>query len=155
MRREKKRVSFLRKLHSVSSTKGNAIGTSKQKRKKRKGPSATLATFAASLAAELPSEEARGSSLKLFGTSVNNMKARERIAKEETARMLQVCDHPQFQSDPLAALTSHLSATLPPPPVASTADDRNIHRRKMDKKTRKAQRAASEALAAASHGMVE
>lgn len=33
--------------------------------------------------------------------------------------MSQVLAHPQYQSNPIAAITSHLSATLPPPPEAA------------------------------------
>lgn len=36
----------------------------------------------------------------------------------ETARLQQVLVHPQFQADPVAAVTAHLAATLPPPPPA-------------------------------------
>lgn len=36
----------------------------------------------------------------------------------ETARLQQVLVHPQFKADPVAAVTAHLAATLPPPPRA-------------------------------------
>ena len=36
----------------------------------------------------------------------------------ETERLQQVLVHPQFAADPVAAVTAHLAATLPPPPPA-------------------------------------
>lgn len=70
--------------------------------------------------------------------------------KDESARLQQVVQHPEFQNDPLAAITSHLSATLPPPPPAP--------RPKMDKKQRKLEKKRRAQMAkanAASNDMAE
>jgi hypothetical protein len=64
---------------------------------------------------------------------------------EESARLRQVLAHPQFKNDPIAAITSHLSATLPPPPQPAKAAPAQ---RRRDKK-KKAKAAKAEAAAAA------
>ena len=50
---------------------------------------------------------------------------------------MQVLAHPQFQADPIAAVTSHLQATLPPPePVKAQRTNKNgsqNRRRRKDK----------------------
>ena len=38
-------------------------------------------------------------------------------SNEESERLQQVLKHPQFQADPIAAIASHLQATMPPPPA--------------------------------------
>ena len=148
-RREQKKVTFLQKIHSTASQKGIISGTASRKRKKRKEPSKVFSTFAASLADQLDLVSADGKrNFKLPGKSINNLKAREKIAKDETKRMIQVLDHPQFQANPLAALTSHLTATLPPPPERTEVVKND--RQRMDKRTKRARRAAAAAVASAS-----
>jgi len=55
-------------------------------------------------------------------------------SKDESERIKQVLQHPEFQKDPLAAITSHLSASLPPPPLEVPIKDNK--QRKFEKKRR-------------------
>jgi hypothetical protein len=52
---------------------------------------------------------------------------------EESERLQQVLQHPTYQSDPLAAIASHLEATMPPPPVPRKPT-MDAHQRKIVKK---------------------
>ena len=64
------------------------------------------------------------------------------MAEVETQRMQAVLQHPQFQANPLAAVASHLAATLPaapPPPGKGPAKDAATLRR--EKKKRRKERA--------------
>lgn len=72
--------------------------------------------------------------------------AREKVAEVETQRLQAVLQHPQFQANPLAAVASHLAATLPavpPPPTKGPAKDAATLRR--EKKKRRKERARQEA----------
>lgn len=40
------------------------------------------------------------------------------VMSKDIFNMAQVLAHPQYRLDPIAAITSHLAATLPPPPEA-------------------------------------
>jgi hypothetical protein len=55
---------------------------------------------------------------------------------EESERLQQVLQHPTFQADPLAAIASHLEATMPPPPapLKPTMDAKQKKHQKMMKK---------------------
>ena len=55
---------------------------------------------------------------------------------QESERMQQVLSHPQFQADPLAAIASHLEATLPPPPPP-LKPKMTAQQKKMQKKMKK------------------
>ncbi|KAG7667476.1 hypothetical protein Ndes2526B_g03482 [Nannochloris sp. 'desiccata'] len=110
-----KKVAFLEKLTANKPAKSTSAGV--QKKKKRR-PSIALSNFG-SLAQSLKeaAKKAEGSlSKKLPGASVGTLKARSRIANEESERLQQVLQHPTFQADPLAAIATHLEATMPPPP---------------------------------------
>ena len=52
---------------------------------------------------------------------MGTQRGRERVAVVETERLQQVLQHPQFMANPLAAITSHLAATLPAAPAATSA----------------------------------
>ncbi len=73
---------------------------------------------------------------------VLSLQAREKVAEVETQRLQAVLQHPQFQANPLAAVASHLAATLPaapPPPSSGPAKDAATLRR--EKKKRRKERA--------------
>lgn len=54
------------------------------------------------------------------GNSIHAVpKHAQAISEGGRCGMPQVLAHPQYQSNPIAAITSHLSATLPPPPEAA------------------------------------
>ena len=54
----------------------------------------------------------------LFLSFAANTRSNLEAASKDPLTMSQVLAHPQYRSDPIAAITSHLSATLPPPPEA-------------------------------------
>lgn len=135
-------------------------------RKKKRQPSAALNSLPllsevlAEVAAEREGAAAGGVGAggrpkrRQLGTSVGSLRARDRVAEKEAPRMQQVMQHPQFQANPIAAIASHLSATLPPPPPPQrlvTAEEQQQLRR--DKKWRQRQR-TSTAKAAAAGAMV-
>ena len=112
--------------------------------KKKRRPSAAL-TDLASLTASLSEAAAglHGSARRQFGAAVGTQRGRERVAAVETQRLQQVLAHPQFQANPLAAVASHLAATLPavppPPPTKQQLQGKAAARR--DKKKRRRERA--------------
>lgn len=58
----------------------------------------------------------------------------------------QVLAHPQFQADPIAAVASHLAATLPPapPPPKPAADPARRRQQKQLQKQRRKERRMAE-----------
>lgn len=48
-----------------------------------------------------------------FGESVGTNAVRRIILEKETERLQQVVSHPVYKSDPIAAITNHLSRTIP------------------------------------------
>lgn len=109
-----------------------------QKKKKRR-PSVALSNLG-SLAASLQdaAKKAAAKEQRQEGAAVGTLRARERIVKEESQRLQAVLQHPQFQADPLAAIASHLEATLPPPPLPPKPKMDNRQRR-LQKKLKKKQ----------------
>ena len=68
--------------------------------------------------------------------------AREKVAEVETQRLQAVLQHPQFQANPLAAVASHLAATLPAaPPPPSTGPQKDAATLRREKKKRRKERA--------------
>lgn len=78
-----------------------------------------------------------------FGASVGTQKGREKVAEVETARLQQVLTHPQFQANPLAAVVSHLAATVPaaPPKPAARQQQKDAATLRREKKKRRKERA--------------
>lgn len=119
-----------------------------QKKKKRQ-PSAALVDLASlthSLAEAAAGLEGGVAARHQFGRGVGTQRGRERVAEVETQRLQQVLSHPQFVANPLAAVASHLAATLPaapPPPSQLPAKDAAALRR--EKKKRRKERARAEA----------
>ena len=142
---------FVCVLAGVAATKLTAAKGGVAKKKKKKQPSKAL-TDLASLTASL-SEAAGalgggdGGKRRQFGTSVGTQRGRERVAEVETARLQQVLDHPQFKANPLAAVASHLAATLPPPPPKPLPQQqqKDAATLRREKKKRRKQRAKGEA----------
>lgn len=122
-----------------------------QKTKRR--PSAALTDLdsltrsLAEAAAGLEGGGAGAGGRREFGRSVGTQRAREKVAEVEAPRLQAVLAHPQFQANPLAAVASHLAATLPPPPpkpaARGAAKDAATLRR--EKKKRRKERARAEA----------
>ncbi len=109
-----------------------------QKKKKRR-PSVALSnlkSLAESLQEAAKKAAARGQ--REEGAAVGTLRARERIVKEESQRLQAVLQHPQFQADPLAAIASHLEATLPPPPPPPKVKQ-DPRQRRLQKKLKKQQ----------------
>jgi len=117
-------------------------------KKKRKAPSVAL-TDLTTLTASL--NEAAGAleagHKRQFGASVGTQRGREKVAEVETGRLQQVLAHPQFQANPLAAITSHLAATLPaaPPKPLPKGQQKDAAMLRREKKKRRKERAAAEA----------
>lgn len=78
-----------------------------------------------------------------FGAGVGTQKGREKVAEVETARLQQVLTHPQFQANPLAAVASHLAATVPaaPPKPAPRQQQKDAATLRREKKKRRKERA--------------
>lgn len=74
---------------------------------------------------------------------MGTQKGRERVAEVETARLQQVLTHPQFQANPLAAVVSHLTATVPaaPPKPAARQQQKDAATLRREKKKRRKERA--------------
>ena len=116
--------------------------------KKKRQPSAAL-TNLDSLTASLHDAALEGASRRQFGHSVGTQRGRERVSVVETERLQQVLQHPQFMANPLAAITSHLAATLPAAPQpASHQQLKDAATLRREKKKRRKERAAAEAAAA-------
>ncbi|KAL4451626.1 hypothetical protein ABPG75_007288 [Micractinium tetrahymenae] len=145
-RKLSRKVKFLER---VAATKLSASKGGVAKKKKRK-PSVAL-TDLSSLTASL--NEAAGAldggggggggRRHAFGSSVGTQKGREQVAEVETARLQQVLAHPQFQANPLAAVASHLAATLPaaPPKPAGRQQQKDAATLRREKKKRRKERA--------------
>lgn len=117
-----------------------------QKQKKRPSVALTdLASLTSSLA-EAAAGLQGGGARREFGRSVGTQRAREKVAEVEAPRLQAVWAHPQFRANPLAAVASHLAATLPPPPpkpaAGGPAKDAATLRR--EKKKRRKERARAE-----------
>lgn len=121
-----------------------------QKKKKRPSVALTdLASLTASLNEAAAGLEGCGPQRRQFGRSVGTQRGRERVAAVEMQRLQQVLQHPQFVANPLAAVTSHLAATLPaaPPPPSTQAAKDPAQLRREKKKRRKERAAAGRAMA--------
>ncbi|KAK9815410.1 hypothetical protein WJX72_003228 [[Myrmecia] bisecta] len=111
-----RRVRFFEKV--AASNPLGARGTIQKKQKRRRQPSAALAdlsTLADSLG-EAANKLTTKADKKQKGLGVGGCKARTRITADETARLQQVLAHPHFKANPIAAITNHLTAMLPPVP---------------------------------------
>lgn len=108
-----------------------------------------LASLTASLNEAAAGLEGGGPQRRQFGRSVGTQRGRERVAAVEMQRLQQVLQHPQFVANPLAAVTSHLAATLPaaPPPPSTQAAKDPAQLRREKKKRRKERAAAGRAMA--------
>lgn len=103
-------------------------------------------TDLASLTHSLNEAAAEGSGRRPFGAAVATQRGRERVAEVETQRLQAVLAHPQFLANPLAAVASHLAATLPaapPPPSARPQKDAATLRREKKKRRRERAREAA------------
>ena len=101
-----------------------------------------LSTLSASL-----TEAGEAKQQRQFGESVGTSRARAKVAEVESGRLAAVLAHPTFQADPLAAVTSHLAATLPQPPAATGGPRRKLSEneakaRRREKKRRQRGRGA-------------
>jgi hypothetical protein len=116
-----------------------------QKRKKPSVALTDLASLTASLAETAAELDASSAGKRQLGRSVGTQRGRERVAQVESGRLQQVLAHPQFQADPLAAVASHLAATLPPPPQQPSKQQlKDPAQLRREKKKRRKERAAAE-----------
>jgi hypothetical protein len=70
-------------------------------------------------------------------------------SNEESERLQQVLQHPTFQADPLAAIASHLAATMPaPPPLPKLPMDakQKKHQKMMKKQKLKAEQQGNDMI---------
>ncbi|KAI3437695.1 hypothetical protein D9Q98_000144 [Chlorella vulgaris] len=143
-----RKVKFLERVAAtkLSTSKG---GVSKKKQKKAPSLALTnLASLTASLAEVAAEDDAEGPGRRQFGRSVGTQKGRARVAEVESLRHQQVMQHPQFQLNPIAAIASHLAATLPPaPPPSARQQAKDPAQLRREKKKRRKERAAGGALA--------
>ena len=132
----------------VAATKLTTSGGGVAKRRaKKRAPSAALASLS-SLGVSLDEAAAGGGGgQRQFGRSLGTARARARVAEVEAPRLQQVLAHPQFQANPLAAVASHLAATLPPPPPPPAARQapKDAAAARREKKKRRRERARAEA----------
>lgn len=105
----------------------NAALQAQARVQKRRGKKAAALPDLRSLAGELKQlaaaqgqeqkQQQQQQSRKGTGSSVKRAKARLALGLRESQRLQQVLAHPSFQADPVAAITNHLTATLPPAPA--------------------------------------
>mmetsp|Transcript_20281 Transcript_20281/g.61108 ORF Transcript_20281/g.61108 Transcript_20281/m.61108 type:complete len:197 (-) Transcript_20281:201-791(-) len=89
----------------------------KGKRKQLSGALADLSSLSGALLDAASSDAAKAEQkAKPKGLGVGGAKKRMRINDREAVRLEQVLGHPQFIADPIAAITAHLEATMPPKP---------------------------------------
>eukprot|EP00887_Chlorella_sp_A99_P001807 scaffold19.g1807.t1 len=146
---QKKITRKVKFLERVAASKPLATKSGVAKKKKKWQPSAALNSLpllSESLAEAVAQRASTGGDkrAKPPGASVGSARGRERVAEAELPRVQAVLAHPQFQADPIAAITSHLSATLPPQllpkPALKPAEEQQ---RRRDKKRRQRQRASA------------
>ena len=119
-------MNFVGRVKSSSQAASLAAQKPLQKRRKRRQIPNTLATLnsladALNIASE-ETQQADQRRRRLEGKGA--CKKRTRITAEETVRLQEVLNHPQYQADPFAAIQSHLEATLPPSPKRKAAATR-------------------------------
>lgn len=162
-----KKVKFLQK---VADSKPRKLGVTKaglgkhgSGKRRRQGRPSTLTDLSTLMeglqAASHEAEAGAAEQLRRKGQSVTSQRGRARVLEQEAGRLQQVLHHPQFIADPLAAVRTHLSATLPEAPPASARGSRagaGSQEAKLPrsekKKRQKANRAARAAAAAMEEG---
>ncbi|GBF95091.1 hypothetical protein Rsub_07675 [Raphidocelis subcapitata] len=126
-RKVNRKVKFLERVAASKKAALAATGGGVAKKRKAKSkPLPTLDSLAGALSAvEAAVSDSKASKAKQSdkgrGSSVKRLKARRAIALTETQRLQAVMEHPSFKADPLAAISHHLQATLPPPPPTAAA----------------------------------
>ncbi|KAL6771405.1 hypothetical protein ACKKBG_A26235 [Auxenochlorella protothecoides x Auxenochlorella symbiontica] len=143
-RKVNKKVSFLKKLSTAAAAK--QLKPTSSGVKKRRRPSVALSNYSAlaeALGADPSPSSRSGSGPRQRGKGVKTLKTRAALGKSEAERLKSVLSNPVFQADPLAAVRSHLEATLPsaPPPAAPTIPPAQ---RRKEKKARRKQRGSME-----------
>ncbi|CAK0740061.1 hypothetical protein CVIRNUC_001221 [Coccomyxa viridis] len=126
-RLQKKIVKRAKFLKNIASSKRDASlttqgGLKKRRKKDRVGKRlGDLSQLAASLGEAAQLDESRASvraHVRPKGLGVGGARKRLRLVERESKRLQQVLSHPQFQADPISAITHHLTANLPPAPEA-------------------------------------
>eukprot|EP00884_Botryococcus_braunii_P022973 jgi/Botrbrau1/935/Bobra.0167s0046.1 len=117
----------------------NAIKKRRRRRKEGPGPLGSLGTLAASLAEAAKEHQSRVKQ-RLKGLGVHGTKKRLRLVQKETERLHLVCGNQTYRNDPLAAISSHLEARLPPLPEASAPAPAVKKLTKAEKKKRAVER---------------
>ncbi|GAX73553.1 hypothetical protein CEUSTIGMA_g1004.t1 [Chlamydomonas eustigma] len=111
---------------SLMNSRGNVKSLNKEKARRVRGP----ATDKTVTAEKLPIKSCR-----VFGQAVGTLRVRKMIMAQEKERVQQVVAHPMYQLDPITAITNHLTATLPPRPMAAAHSnkDSSLRKRKIKK----------------------
>lgn len=103
-----KRAKFLEKIRVAAATKMKSPGVAKR----RKGALSAASMDFAALDATLGAIATDKISAKRAKAKILRDKARVKLVNAETGRMRAVLSHPQFRSDPVAAVTNHVLAAL-------------------------------------------
>lgn len=138
-KRHKKRKEFLKKIALNQPAVRLKDGGIKKKQRKPGKPLPDLSALAASLE-EVATKP--GQPRKAKGQSVGTLKQRAALVVQESARLQAVLQHPQFQQDPLKAITMHLNATLAPRTAIADAPKSRDQHGKQDRKEKKRRRKA-------------
>ena len=107
-RKVTKRAKFLEKIRVAAATKMKSPGVAKR----RKGALSAASMDFAALDATLGAIATDKISAKRAKAKILRDKARVKLVNAETGRMRAVLSHPQFRSDPVAAVTNHVLAAL-------------------------------------------
>jgi hypothetical protein len=114
-----RKVKFLDRVASSKVKALAAVKSLKKRTQRKKKVLPSLDTLAESL--RLVDAAAQQETAKEAGkpdhTRVTSAKGRMHAVAKESSRLQQVLSHPQFQANPLLAITNHLNASLPPPPA--------------------------------------
>ncbi|CAM6043114.1 unnamed protein product [Sphagnum compactum] len=115
-RKMAKQLRFLSKLQETQRVLSATKKIAKKRRRSQTAAGKTLNDLS-SLAEFLPSIYIPTAAAEAKPTTkILRSKARQKIVVQETKQLAAVLAHPQFKSNPFAAIQQHLSNTLPSPP---------------------------------------
>ncbi|BBN13233.1 hypothetical protein MPTK1_6g01880 [Marchantia polymorpha subsp. ruderalis] len=132
VRKQDKQLRFINKLQdnqklSVKKTIG--------KKRKRTREKAKALSSLSSLLDSLPTQEEVIASPLSFKKKQLTRKSHQKVVVKETKQLAAVLAHPEFQTDPFAAIQQHLTNTLPAPdPPAKKPDGKGKKKKKSAKK---------------------
>lgn len=145
-RKISRKIKFMDKVAATASL----AAKSNIKKKPRRRPLPDLRSLSGVLSeaaaeAEEHALKKKADKMKMEHSATSNRR-REQIAVREMARMQQVMAHDVFKSNPIAAITRHLTTVLPPPPPAPVpARNPDGHGSKVKKNKKKQRKKKGEA----------